>query len=109
MQLFAIQGLFIGVIGTVLGVATGLVACWAGKRFGLPLNPDVYYIDRLPIHVDPQSVLASAAAGVVISHRCDVLSGDGRRPCPPRGGHAALTAHAIRRPSPIVTFVPGKP
>ena len=44
-----------------------LIACWAGKKYGLPLNPDVYYIDRLPIHVDPQSVLAAAAAGVVIS------------------------------------------
>ena len=48
MQLFAIQGLLIGLIGTVLGIATGLLACWAGKRFGLPLNPDVYYIDQLP-------------------------------------------------------------
>ena len=67
MQLFAIQGLMIGVIGTVLGVLTGLLACWAGKKFGLPLNPDVYYIDRLPIHVDPQSVAAAAAAGVLIS------------------------------------------
>jgi lipoprotein-releasing system permease protein len=67
MQLFAIQGLLIGVIGTLLGVATGLLGCWAGMRFGLPLNPDVYYIDRLPIHVEPQSVLASAAAGVFIS------------------------------------------
>ncbi len=67
MQLFAIQGLMIGMIGTILGVCTGLLICWAGKRFGLPLNPDVYYIDRLPIHVDPQSVAAAAAAGVVIS------------------------------------------
>ncbi len=67
MQLFAIQGLMIGMIGTILGVSTGLLLCWAGKRFGLPLNPDVYYIDRLPIHVDPQSVAAAAAAGVVIS------------------------------------------
>jgi lipoprotein-releasing system permease protein len=67
MQLFAIQGLFIGVIGTILGVVTGLLTCWAGKKFGLPLNPDVYYIDRLPIHIDPQSVLAAAAAGVIIS------------------------------------------
>ncbi len=67
MQLFAIQGLLIGLIGTLLGVATGLVGCWAGKRFGLPLNPDVYYIDRLPIHVEAGSVLAAAAAGIVIS------------------------------------------
>lgn len=67
MQLFSIQGLMIGLIGTVLGVATGLAGCWAGKRFGLPLNPDVYYIDKLPIHVDPQSVAAAAAAGILIS------------------------------------------
>ena len=67
MQLFAIQGLLIGLIGTALGVGTGLLGCWAGKRFGLPLNPDVYYIDRLPIHVEASSVLAAAAAGIVIS------------------------------------------
>ncbi|MBA3538265.1 MAG: ABC transporter permease, partial [Deltaproteobacteria bacterium] len=67
MQMFAIQGLMIGLFGTVLGVLTGLLGCWAGKRFGLPLNPDVYYIDRLPIHVDPTSVAASAAAGILIS------------------------------------------
>ncbi|HWU86427.1 MAG TPA: ABC transporter permease, partial [Kofleriaceae bacterium] len=67
MQLFAIQGLLIGLIGTILGVLTGLLACWAGKKFGIPLNPDVYYIDRLPIHVDWQSVAAAAAAGVLIS------------------------------------------
>ncbi len=67
MQLFSIQGLMIGMFGTVLGIATGLVACWAGRRYGLPLNPDVYYIDRLPIHVDPQSVAAAAAAGILIS------------------------------------------
>ena len=67
MQLFAIQGLMIGLIGTALGVGTGLLGCWAGKRYGLPLNPDVYYIDRLPIHVDPSSVLAAASAGILIS------------------------------------------
>ena len=66
-QLFAIQGLMIGLIGTVLGVATGLVACYLGKRYGLPLDPNVYYIDRLPIHVDYESVLAAAAAGIGIS------------------------------------------
>jgi lipoprotein-releasing system permease protein len=67
MQLFAIQGLMIGLIGTALGVATGLVGCWGIRRFGFPLNPDVYYIDRMPIHVDPSSVLAAASAGILIS------------------------------------------
>jgi lipoprotein-releasing system permease protein len=67
MQLFAIQGLLIGLVGTVLGVGTGLIACYVGKRIGVPLNPDVYYIDRLPVNVDPQSVGLTFAAGVVIS------------------------------------------
>ena len=43
----------IGLIGTALGVGTGLLACWFGKKFGIPLNPDVYYIDRMPVHVEP--------------------------------------------------------
>lgn len=67
MQLFAIQGLLIGLIGTVLGVGTGLIACYVGKRVGIPLNPDVYYIDRLPVNVDPSSVSMTFGAGVVIS------------------------------------------
>jgi lipoprotein-releasing system permease protein len=48
-------------------VATGLLWCWGLKEFGFPLNADVYYIDRLPVHVDPASVLAAASAGVLIS------------------------------------------
>lgn len=67
MQLFAIQGLLIGLIGTVLGVATGLAACYVGKRVGIPLNPDVYYIDKMPVHVDPSSVFITFVAGVSIS------------------------------------------
>ncbi|HEY6174353.1 MAG TPA: FtsX-like permease family protein [Kofleriaceae bacterium] len=67
MLLFSIQGLMIGMIGTVLGVITGLLGCWGLSEFGFPLNENVYYIDRLPVHVDPTSVGAAAAAGVLIS------------------------------------------
>jgi len=67
MQLFAVQGMIVGLIGTALGISFGLVGCVLMEKFGLPLNPDVYYIDRLPIHVDWQSVLAAAITGVLIS------------------------------------------
>jgi lipoprotein-releasing system permease protein len=67
MHVFAIQGLMIGLVGTVLGILTGLAACVLGERFGIPLNPDVYYIDRMPIHVEMSSVAVTAAAGVLIS------------------------------------------
>ena len=67
MLIFAIQGLLIGVIGTALGVGVGLAACYFGKTYGIPLNPDVYYIDRMPVHVDESSVVITAIAGVFIS------------------------------------------
>lgn len=67
MQVFAIQGLLIGFVGTGLGVGTGLLACFLGKTFGIPLNPDVYYIDKMPVHIDWTSVGITAAAGVLIS------------------------------------------
>ncbi len=67
MQLFAIQGLLIGLIGTTLGVLFGLGACYLGKHYGIPLNPDVYYIDRMPVHVDASSVILTFLAGVMIS------------------------------------------
>ena len=67
MLIFAIQGLLIGLIGTGLGVSTGLIACYLGQTYGIPLNPDVYYIDRMPVHVDETSVFITALAGVFIS------------------------------------------
>ncbi len=67
MRVFVIQGFFIGLVGTSLGVTLGLIVCALGMIYGLPLDPDVYYIDQLPIHVDPASVATVALAGVVIS------------------------------------------
>ena len=66
-RIFVIQGFFIGLAGTVIGLGLGLTACWAMARFGIPLDPDVYYIDRLPIHVEFRSVVAVAIAGIAIS------------------------------------------
>ena len=65
--LFLIQGLFIGTIGTVLGVGMGLGLCWYANSAGAPLNAEVYYIDKVPIHVDPLSVAFIALAGIAIS------------------------------------------
>jgi lipoprotein-releasing system permease protein len=64
MGVFVVQGLFIGMVGTLFGVAYGLAVCMIVK---VPINPDVYYIDSLPIHVDSTAVLAITAAGLIIS------------------------------------------
>src|ERR1700733_2758673 len=51
LRMFMTEGVIIGGIGTLLGVATGLALCTGLSWFGLRLDPDVYYIDRLPINV----------------------------------------------------------
>jgi lipoprotein-releasing system permease protein len=47
-RIFLVQGLLISVIGTVLGLALGYLASWAGSYYRIPLSPDVYSIDTLP-------------------------------------------------------------
>jgi len=51
MRTFMTEGMIIGGIGTTVGVSTGVAICTGLAWFGLRLDPDVYYIDRLPINV----------------------------------------------------------
>ena len=67
IHVFILQGLLIGGVGTALGVLFGLVTCAYLTNYGFPINPDVYYIDQLPVHVDYTSVALIGAAGLVIS------------------------------------------
>ena len=66
LRTFIIEGMVIGGIGTVFGVVTGLAVCTGLSWFGLRLDPEVYYIDRLPISVNPGDFLAVALAALTI-------------------------------------------
>jgi lipoprotein-releasing system permease protein len=66
LRTFMIEGIIIGGIGTVFGVVTGLATCTGLKWFGLRLDPEVYYIDRLPISVNGWDFLTVAAAALTI-------------------------------------------
>ena len=66
MRIFLTEGIIIGCIGTVFGVVTGLAVCLGLSRFGVRLDPEVYYIDRLPIAVNWYDYLSVAVAAVVI-------------------------------------------
>jgi lipoprotein-releasing system permease protein len=67
LRIFMIEGVYLGLLGTIFGVGTGVGACRALEHFGLPLDPNVYYIDKLPVAMDPFAVSAVALAGVAIS------------------------------------------
>ncbi|MGH7285396.1 MAG: FtsX-like permease family protein [Polyangiaceae bacterium] len=66
LRMFMTEGIIIGAIGTVFGVTTALGVCTGLKWFGLRLDPDVYYIDKLPVNVDPMDFLTVAIAALTI-------------------------------------------
>lgn len=66
LRTFLTEGMIIGGIGTLLGVSTGLAICTGLAWFGLRLDPDVYYIDRLPIDVNGWDYGAVTIAALTI-------------------------------------------
>jgi lipoprotein-releasing system permease protein len=63
---FVIEGGLIGMLGAVLGLFLGYMACFAAEHFGIRMNPEVYYIDRLPVHVDATEFALTGLAAVAI-------------------------------------------
>ena len=65
-RIFQLVGLTIGGVGAVVGLALGLLLCVVIERYGYPLNPKVYLIDRLPISVQLTEVLLVGGITIVI-------------------------------------------
>jgi lipoprotein-releasing system permease protein len=66
-RMFQLLGVAIGGVGTIIGVAIGLVTCYVVSAYGYHLDPKVYLIDRLPIDVRWAEVALVAAITLVIS------------------------------------------
>ncbi len=64
--MFLLQGLFIGLVGALSGLGLGYVVCFAAEHLGIHMNPEVYYIDRLPVHVDPLEFTWVGVAAVLV-------------------------------------------
>lgn len=68
MSIFIFQGLFVGLVGTLLGLISGSFLCHLQARYQLiKLSPDVYYITILPIRMEWLDVGLIALAAIVIS------------------------------------------
>jgi lipoprotein-releasing system permease protein len=67
-RIFLLQGLLISLIGTVLGLALGYLAAWAGAHYHfIHLPADVYSIDTLPFAPRLIDGLIVAAVSIGIS------------------------------------------
>jgi lipoprotein-releasing system permease protein len=67
LRVFMLEGVIIGAIGTVFGVVTGLALTLGMKHFGIRLDPEVYYVDRLPISVEFSDFTLVALAAMLIT------------------------------------------
>lgn len=68
MTVFAIQGTITGFLGTALGTAMGLIACWCLKTYKfISLPRDIYYIDKLPVKLEPGDLVIIICSSIIIS------------------------------------------
>jgi len=52
-RVFLSVGGLIGVVGALLGTSAAVLSAMVMKHVGIPLDPEVYYIDRLPVLIAP--------------------------------------------------------
>ncbi len=67
MTIFMLQGLVIGVVGTVLGSIGGLSLCWVLDRYRLIRIPsDVYQVSYVPFVVEPRDFVVVVVSAIAI-------------------------------------------
>jgi lipoprotein-releasing system permease protein len=67
-RIFVAQGTVIGAIGVGSGLVLGLLVAAAFDRWRIiPINPAVYFIDHLPVRIEPWDVLVVVAAGLALA------------------------------------------
>lgn len=73
MKIFVVEGLAIGSIGTVLGLALGLLICGVLAIFPIPLDQDVYYISQLPVKIEPLQFALVGVTAIVLAYLATIF------------------------------------
>jgi predicted lysophospholipase L1 biosynthesis ABC-type transport system permease subunit len=71
--IFMLEGMIVGVVGTVLGAVLGLGGCWALERWKFPLDTNVYFVDSLPVVIDPTAVVTIVIGALVKRYKAAAL------------------------------------
>ncbi len=66
MQIFMLNGLVIGLVGTGIGVPLGYSFLWLIQNYWT-FDASVYYISRIPVHILPLDVVLVATSAILIS------------------------------------------
>jgi lipoprotein-releasing system permease protein len=88
-RVFLVQGAVIGVVGTAMGVMLGLTVAYVVDRSGwVRINPAIYFIDHLPVHIEWFDVGVVVVASLAIALFATVY--------PSRSAAALTPVEAIR-------------
>jgi lipoprotein-releasing system permease protein len=88
-RVFLVQGAVIGVVGTAIGLLLGLAVSYIVDRSGwVRINPAIYFIDHLPVHIEWQDVAVVVLASLAIALVATVY--------PSRSAGALTPVEAIR-------------
>jgi lipoprotein-releasing system permease protein len=88
-RVFLVQGAVIGVVGTTVGVLLGLTVSYVVDLSGwVRINPAVYFIDHLPVHIEWSDVAVVVLASLAIALAATVY--------PSRSAAALTPVEAIR-------------
>ena len=68
MNIFMLQGMFIGVVGTIIGVTGGYLLCYILNTYEIiKLPADVYYLSHLPVKTKFIDFVTVSLSAVIIS------------------------------------------
>jgi lipoprotein-releasing system permease protein len=89
LRIFMQQGLAIGIVGTLLGTAVGLFLVWLLDTYEfIELPGDVYFLDTLPVALDPLDVLLIIGLSILVAFVATIY--------PARQASKLLPVEAIR-------------
>lgn len=72
VKIFLAEGLQIGIAGGLLGLVSGLAWCFFIEKFGLKLDPEVYYIPNLPVKIEPLQTALAVIIAVLITYLASI-------------------------------------
>lgn len=65
--IFLLEGLIIGLVGTILGTIGGVSACLALAKYKfISLPQDIYYISTLPVEIQPSAIVLIIVSAIAI-------------------------------------------